>query len=635
MAITYDLTGPDKDRLNSWHWLHFPGADDAHLYTLTGVVRVEFRGTSGDDWRREEITLILPFPEGAVPDGQVLQVDYFTPSVHLSSVFNDNQAVNAGWAVNAFSGPGRPQIRSSLTVRVQAAVRDAEGVVFSLGFDVAVAGRFVDAPEEVHVRVRRDVWKLPEWDPVLLWYARAIAEMKTRPLDDPTSWRYQAAIHDYVRAADPLRSDSDSLPSATEQSRFWAQCQHFSWFFLPWHRIYLGYFEQIVSQTIQQLGGPSDWALPYWNYSDDGNPSQARRLPPAFRAAQTPDGEDNPLRVDDRRAAANAGQVIAQDLHVDLSCLLEPTFGGAAAGPAGFGGPAVRNHNIPGPVGALERTPHGDMHVRVGGWMSRFNTAALDPIFWLHHANIDRQWTVWKKRRPGQHVDPTGAGWLSEPFDFHNASGAIRTLTSAEVADSEASPFAYRYEDESDPLPAEEGPGALESLTMSRPPSDEPVPEMVGATEAPIRLGRQGASARVPLSAPRGPGLEALAAPTPPRIHLNIENIRGSHTTPYRVYVNVPEGDAPEDHPELLAGSLPMFGLHEASGGDPEHAPSGLTYAFDVTAIARRLGEAWNPNELRVTFVRDAFDDEEERAALEAPEPPPIEVGRVSVYQSR
>ena len=31
--------------------------------------------------------------------------------------------------------------------------------------------------------------------------------------------------------------------------------------------MYLGYLEKIVAATVAQLGGPQDWALPYWNYS--------------------------------------------------------------------------------------------------------------------------------------------------------------------------------------------------------------------------------------------------------------------------------------------------------------------------------------------------------------------------------
>ena len=67
-------------------------------------------------------------------------------------------------------------------------------------------------------------------------------------------------------------------------------------------------------------------------------------------------------------------------------------------GTAGFGGPVTGWHHDPGVFGALEQTPHNDVHGLVGGpsgFMGAFDTAPLDPVFWLHHANIDRLWAVW------------------------------------------------------------------------------------------------------------------------------------------------------------------------------------------------------------------------------------------------
>jgi len=50
--------------------------------------------------------------------------------------------------------------------------------------------------------------------------------------------------------------------------------------------------------------------------------------------------------------------------------------------------------------------PHGDIHVVIGGdgpglqnAMTHPELAALDPIFWFHHCNIDRLWHEWQKRR--------------------------------------------------------------------------------------------------------------------------------------------------------------------------------------------------------------------------------------------
>ena len=128
------------------------------------------------------------------------------------------------------------------------------------------------------MRTRKDAWKLPATDQILVWYAKAIAEMQKRPITDPTSWRYQAAIHDYITGDDPLAYPERRFHLHPISRRSGRVANTAPGFFLPWHRAYLFYFEQMLRQIIQKLGGPSDWALPYWNYSDPSN-SSARCLP--------------------------------------------------------------------------------------------------------------------------------------------------------------------------------------------------------------------------------------------------------------------------------------------------------------------------------------------------------------------
>jgi tyrosinase len=480
------------------------------------------------------------------------------------------------------------------------------------------------------IRVRRNVYSLTppaagQWHPDLLWYARAITEMQKRPINDPTSWRYQAAIHDYVRSADPLASPSDQMPTAAEQQRYWRQCQHFSWFFIPWHRMYLFYFEQIVADTMKQLGYADwdKWALPYWNYSDDTNPS-ARRLPPEFRAATTPDNVANPLRITQRRSGSNTGQIIASPGAVDIVTPLSDADFTAdpIGGNPGFGGPATAfNHDSSGSnvVGKLESVPHGSMHVAVGGnggFMSRFNTAGLDPVFWLHHCNIDRLWTVWQKRFPG--ADPAEAGWLTDVrFPFRDAARADVEHDSSETVDTSVAPWLYEYDDVSDPLG---DPGGTESPEVVM--ADRRIPEMIGATERPITLGGGRSDAQLAVAAPSGPaaGLESVGIA--PKVYLNIENITGLGSgTSYEVYLN-----------DLYAGLMPLFGLAEASESTSEHGGSGLKYAFEVGAIVRRLQERndWDPANVRVAFVAQAPLGAED-GGLEAATPP-VQVGRISVY---
>jgi tyrosinase len=483
------------------------------------------------------------------------------------------------------------------------------------------------------VRTRQDVWKLDEWHPTLLWYARAIGEMQRRTINDPTSWRYQSAIHDYVIGNDPNASASDVLPPPLEQQRFWRQCQHSSWFFLPWHRMYLAFFEQIVAATVRLLGGPADWALPYWNYSDSSNPN-ARLLPPAFRATNLPDGSENSLRVEQRGVGVNEGEEFIFDEDVDLVvCLTEESFISAPfGGDPGFGGRRTVFNHSGGPAGDLERVPHGSMHVAVGGdfgWMSAFDTAALDPIFWLHHCNLDRLWTVWLNR-DSQHLNPVESQWLtSVSFDFHDGNGGEVSMTCLQVTDTIASPLSYQYQDVSDPL----GVPPTEAARRSG-MEDSRIPEMVGATDQPLTLTGESATARVPVSQPTGPASPSESGALPKRVFLNIENITSTgQPGSYLVYLNVPPGEDPRDHKELFAGLLPMFGVTESSDATRDHPANGLHYALEITHIVRLLEsrKEWDPNAMHVTFVPQRRPTAgRETAAARAP----VRVGRISLYYS-
>lgn len=477
------------------------------------------------------------------------------------------------------------------------------------------------------VRTRKNVWSLPEGDDTLEWYARAVEQMKQKPIADPTSWRYQAAIHAYRRDADPLADPGDVLPSATEQRRFWTQCQHQSWFFLPWHRMYLHHFEKIVAAEVVRQGGPSDWALPYWNYSEG---AESALLPEAFRPQSRPDGVDNPLWAP-RNPDCNEGNAFADRRDVDLDCLTEPVFFSATVGTStSFGGPVTQfAHRGPG-VGSLERIPHGSMHVAVGspGWMGAFETAALDPVFWLHHANIDRLWEVWLQRDPG-HVNPTVGAWSgSVSFRFHDATGAIVQMTSSQVVDTTAAPLEYRYDDVSDPIPAPLAAGPAGATQAVTPMASKAAPELVGATTKAFVL--DDSPTHVTFAAPAATAKPAVAAASSPspggaRVFLNIENLTGTdQADAYDVYLNVPQDADPTTHEESYAGRLPMFGLAETSRSDEQHPGTGLNYVLDVSAVAERLAaqQRWDPAALRVSFVPAA----RHRGGK-------VRVGRVSLFR--
>ncbi len=436
--------------------------------------------------------------------------------------------------------------------------------------------------------VRRDVWGLqpgPAWHPIVLAYARAVAVMQARPASDPTSWAFQAAIH-----------GSYAAPPAGAP---WNQCQHRSWFFLPWHRMYLFFFERIVRSIVISQGGPADFALPYWNY-DQGAPFNTMPLP--FRAPTLPDGSPNPLHVaaPGRDPAWDLGAALPAVATSSAAAMAMPNF---AAPPApGFGGGQSPPAHFGGSTGGLEQTPHNVIHPLIGGamvgqcgggLMTDPNCAALDPIFWLHHANIDRLWNRWLAPPIGR-PNPSEAAWLTQQFPFVDENGTPVQLAPGDVVDS-AGQLGYAYDD----LPAFVVP------PMSPSPMPPQPPELGGATEQPMQL--VGDTAAISLTVPQDlVGMVQGVVAGARRVFLNVEDIEADQDSgmAYAVYLNLP-ADAGADRERHHVGNFTLFGLGAMNDPETPHdgAP-GLGHTFDVTDVVATLAslDLWDASAITVTL---------------------------------
>jgi len=58
------------------------------------------------------------------------------------------------------------------------------------------------------------------------------------------------------------------------------------------------------------------------------------------------------------------------------------------------------------------------VHVWVGGHMGDIPFAAFDPIFWAHHAMIDRVWRMWQLRHPSAGVPHRLLAEALPPFNM-------------------------------------------------------------------------------------------------------------------------------------------------------------------------------------------------------------------------
>jgi tyrosinase len=467
--------------------------------------------------------------------------------------------------------------------------------------------------------VRRNVWTLPSGDRTIEAYAKAVAIMKARDPSDPTSWSYQAAIHGtHAAATKPL----------------WNGCQHGTWFFLAWHRMYVFYFEQIVRAAVVQAGEASDWALPFWDYGAGG---QQATIPLAFRNP-TSNGNTNPLYVSERAPGINRGLALPPAVASPARALSRPRFTGVAQ----FGGGITPVQQFSSSTGQVEQTPHNDVHGMVGGgngWMNDPDQAAQDPIFWLHHANIDRIWYVWNSP---SHTNPADPRWTGQKFSFFDAQGNQVQNTCADVGDI-VGQLGYTYESAPAGVPPVTPPTPeREEVRMTGDSAKEPEPELVGASDAPVRL--VGAPATVSLGIDPKASEAVLAdsgAAEPNHIYLSVEDIDAERNpgTVYGIYLNLPEGASPEVAETHHAGNVSFFGVERARNPRGDEQPHSLRVTHEITELAHELaarGE-WDGQHVSVTFrplglipvgkpeLAHALPD-----TVSSSEPP-VTIGRVSV----
>jgi tyrosinase len=340
-------------------------------------------------------------------------------------------------------------------------------------------------------------------------------------------------------------------------------------------------------------------------------------LPPAFRDTKA----GNNLYTRHRSQIANGGHELPPIADTVVTALEAEHFS-TVHGTTSFGSgersvPSFDGHEN----GLLEDTPHGGVHVYVGndydpqgnllkaGWMGSLYQAARDPIFWLHHANIDRLWEVWL-RADATHHDPPSAdkAWLKTSFTFPAPHKKTVTWKVSEVLETSA--LGYVYEDISAPsslqpasVTADElAPDAMRqrasvTLAQQEPPTTQTIGE---ARDVPLA---SAAPAIVQLTVP--PDLDErhadFAAPQRlTRYYLRIERIRGAAGAPvYDVFVNLPPGGHAE-RAELRAGRIATFGLAEATRpGGP-----GLTKVLEITRVRAQLiaDGRWDQGNVRVSF---------------------------------
>jgi tyrosinase len=424
----------------------------------------------------------------------------------------------------------------------------------------------------------------PEGKKMLEVYRDAVGRMQTKfAMHHPHSWRFQANTHLYPRDEDMA---SIFRPSAGENSeivarhrklalgtesrgnpgddRIWATCPHHGQHFFPWHRLYLAYFEQIVEKIVEK-----PFALPYWGYLDKNR----RQLPDMFRD-KIVNGKDNPLYF-----AARTQAILSNGLlETAIPALSETRIDSIMKNPNLFRNPRRRGFSE-----EVEEELHDQIHGAIGTATGMGNTlwAARDPIFWLHHASIDRLWESWRQPAgDGSSArDPrSDSDWYKPKYAFVDTNGERSGTNGAMYVLRAADNLKYKYDKliVVPPIaiaagPSNEGPGG-------------PVTVHKGSV-AGNKIRSKDDSVTITLSpaVPEGRAL-GLSRNTTTRYDLALKLRTAPQPGVYRVYMKKSSGAGPE----ALVGAFSLFGVtgdtHEHGGGQ---GPADVTIPVDITDKVR------------------------------------------------
>ncbi|KAJ7520629.1 hypothetical protein O6H91_19G015000 [Diphasiastrum complanatum] len=254
-------------------------------------------------------------------------------------------------------------------------------------------------------------------------YNQAYELLRNLPDNDPRKFSQQASVHCAFCDSAFLQPNTNDFLEI-----------HNSWLFFPWHRWYLYFHERILAKMLND----DTFALPFWNWD---NQSVASPLPNVLPAVFI----ENPSLLDKLRDPLHQPPTLVDLSYSGQDEGLDPTSQRAANNnlmyqqvvsgaktPSLFFGQAYRagDANAPGP-GTVENAPHGTVHVWTGDSsqpnyedMGALYSAASDPIFFAHHANVDRLWTVWKSLG-GRRKDITDPDWLNAEFVFYDENASL------------------------------------------------------------------------------------------------------------------------------------------------------------------------------------------------------------------
>ncbi|KAL7087388.1 hypothetical protein ACP275_13G065900 [Erythranthe tilingii] len=266
------------------------------------------------------------------------------------------------------------------------------------------------------------------------------AKLRVRPPAHKVSKEYLAKFEEAIRRMKALDKSDPSDPRGFMQQAniHCAYCNgahdqvgfkdldlqvHNSWLFFPFHRWYLYFYERILGSLIDD----PTFVLPFWNWD---NP-KGMQMPKIFDSSGSPLYNANRNQKNRPPAIIDLGfsgatedlQVVVNNLTVMYSEMIrsvnstldfmgQPYKAGDAASPG---------------MGSSERGSHVAAHVWVGDPrnkysedMGNFYSAGRDVLFYCHHANVDRMWSIWRTLKTDVPKDIKDPDYLNAAFLFYD-----------------------------------------------------------------------------------------------------------------------------------------------------------------------------------------------------------------------
>ena len=476
-----------------------------------------------------------------------------------------------------------------------------KGIAGSAGLGLASFSKWPNwearaQPASTTLLTRHDV-STTEGKAMVEKYARAVGIMMDTskiPELNPTSWLFQWYTHAVFPPSPTNKSKEVTRVYAgkppTDPHRLlalamWNTCQAHEAdglpqdenMFLPWHRMYLYYLERMVRKVLND----DTFTLPYWDYTTPGK----RAIPEQFRMKNDPvfkslyrencnDGQPGTAKV-------NAGEPIDKNAGpvspLNLDSLAQRDYRPTGVNP-GFNAD-------------LDDNLHGQIHVLVGNTtnMGRIPWAARDPIFWLHHCNIDRLWSSWNS---AGRTNPGGT-WLTQSFAMADENGMRADPVVDDFKDNEkikVGPYKYDKLAPVPPLPPAPAGVALVAGAPSIIASQtQPAPvSLSGAAPVQVSL--------TPAAVPLANHLQAGGANK--RVYLVLKDLQAQGAPGFRQRVSgsaAGGGAGPATDP---VGTLNFFGV--ADHGTAHGGGKTSFRSYDVTAQVSAAGQAGGTPRVRI-----------------------------------